>query len=498
MASWTHAVATASTSNVEIYTSGSFTPAEGDLLVVVISISGTTAPFLGPVTTSTGITFSYVGEATPRTLVFVANSLVPASPSAMTAQWDGTGDSGTGCTIIVARLAGMTRTGLSAVRQFKTQNSGTSGTTPSVVLDAACLTGNPTVAAVGIGGVNPAAITEPSGWTEQADTGFASPAVGQEYATRDSGFTGTTVTWGSTAGGSFGAIVVEFDTSALPTRKPSIIMAVKSFVAQSRRRFRPAVGFVLLPALPLTGGPQSGSVTYGGVGTFSANGTVTKVGAFSAAGAGTVAFASTVAKVGAVSFGGVGTATFAADVTAGFSAAVAFSGVSTAAFTASVSKVGVFAATGTGTAAFSGTVSKIGAFQGSGAGTFAIAATVTKVGAFAGAGAGSVSFAATVSKAGASAFAGAGTAAFSGSVTKTGAVNYSGTGTVAFAATTQLPAVQFAGSGTVAFAATVTPAPRIAALIPAESRSMVLIPCGGVAIQLVAVPAESTVLIGVP
>ncbi|MDP2735983.1 MAG: hypothetical protein Q8P12_07310, partial [bacterium] len=60
---------------------------------------------------------------------------------------------------------------------------------------------------------NPAGLAAPVGWTEQADVGQGNPPVGLETVTRDSGFTGTTITWGGTSASAFASIIVELDTA---------------------------------------------------------------------------------------------------------------------------------------------------------------------------------------------------------------------------------------------------------------------------------------------
>lgn len=211
MAAVTHRVATASTANTQTYVSGSFTPAVGDLLIVCAYITGNLAP---TITDSQGGTYfaerqRVVGSA--RVSCFIANQLV-SSAVATTVTIDlGAGNTGTGTVIMVESVSGMRRTGFDAVRQVSDGATG-AGVAPSVVLGANALTGSPTIAFVG-GATNPPNVTAPTGWTEQSDIGFATPAGGAEIATRDSGFTGTTVTWGTTFAGSHAEIVVELDTS---------------------------------------------------------------------------------------------------------------------------------------------------------------------------------------------------------------------------------------------------------------------------------------------
>jgi len=216
MAAWTSRVSTADTGNTP-NTSGAFTPVEGDLLVMAVATSGSITAAEVPTASANGITFAAVSaHAIYRTSadsldVFVAEQLVAAGPVSMTVAWS-PADTGTGTVIWVGSLSGMTRTGAQAVRQVGSLGNGSASTTPAAGFTGACLTENPTLAFVA-NASNPAGLTPPTNWTERTDTGYATPTSGVEIATRDSGFTGTAITWGSTTATVFGALVVEFDTS---------------------------------------------------------------------------------------------------------------------------------------------------------------------------------------------------------------------------------------------------------------------------------------------
>lgn len=224
MATVTHITGAADTSNTPntCPTAGTFTPTAGRLLVVGVVTSNSGAPTGGSMTASAnGITFSGCGAtalaATSTTTIdwYIANQLTPASPAAMTVTWTPT-DAGTGTVIFVCEVAGMTRAGAGAVRQTGKADNQAAASTPAPVFGVAVLTGNPTLGLVG-NASSPAGLTPPTGWTEPAttgDLGYATPTTGGEYVHRDSGFTGTTVTWGSTSATAFGALVIELDTSA--------------------------------------------------------------------------------------------------------------------------------------------------------------------------------------------------------------------------------------------------------------------------------------------
>lgn len=191
-------------------TTTSYTPTAGKLQVAVCCATGTA--IVGTFSTSDGITFvegpTILSGGTRRNVIFVAEQVSNAVPQ--TATWDLTGDGGTAEHIHVYEIDGMSRVGADAIRQFNSATHG-SGVTPQVVLPAAALTGNCLLAAEFTG--ENVAITEPSGWTEGADTGTGTPVSRAESAYINSGFTSDTITWGSTPGAVGATVVAEFDTS---------------------------------------------------------------------------------------------------------------------------------------------------------------------------------------------------------------------------------------------------------------------------------------------
>jgi hypothetical protein len=228
MAAVTHAVSLTDTANNQpSYTTGSFTPSVGDLLVVFVFTAAAVATD-GSVSLSSGtpesLSFALVvsatrGTALDKVFAFIGNQFVSAS-GARTLTFDcGDDDTATGCMIIAARVSGMTLSGASAIRQFAVQSDQPAGT-PAPSFAAAALTGNPTIGFVG-NATNPAGLTPPTSWTELADVGFATPDRGSEYAHRDSGFTGQTITWGSASASGFCLIALELDASAGAGSSPS-------------------------------------------------------------------------------------------------------------------------------------------------------------------------------------------------------------------------------------------------------------------------------------
>jgi hypothetical protein len=216
MAACTFQVATNDSTNTTSYLSTAFTPAANDLIVVFVSAAGTVA--VGTMSDSQGLGFtkitSALKSASGDTLyLFVANAL--AAASSMTVTFDCTGDAATGATSVVYSVSGMSRTGADAVLQSAKEDNQASGGTPGPAFASACQTDNPTLGAVFNSAGFPI-LPAPTGWTEDADTGFTVPTQSIETVHRDSGFTDTTITWGSTSGSAFGDIIVELDSSTIP------------------------------------------------------------------------------------------------------------------------------------------------------------------------------------------------------------------------------------------------------------------------------------------
>lgn len=216
MAAATHRVSTASTVDGTSYVSGAFTPAASDLLIVVVA-GGATVDTAATVVGSTGQTFTKLGMATRGSsgsslYAFVANAAATAVSQTVT--FDCTADAATGAIIFVTSFSSVTRIGASAIRQIKILSEIANGATPAPAFDMAVLTGNPVLGAVGCA-VNPPALTPPTSFTERADVGYATPAAGAEYATVDSGFTGTTVTWGSAPSSASCSLILEVNTAAV-------------------------------------------------------------------------------------------------------------------------------------------------------------------------------------------------------------------------------------------------------------------------------------------
>jgi len=214
-----HLGATALTTDVSSYASATFAPTVGDLLVVIVAVSDSTAAAPTMVESAGGGTYSLIGTpalwqaSAGRLLMFVRNTVCETNTTRTFTF--GTSDAGTGCVIAIARVTGMFRAGLFAIRQSDPTDNGAGGTAPNTVFPAVALTGNACIAAAA-NLANPATMTAPASFTERVDTGFATPTAGLEYASRDSGHTSATITWGATSATAWGAFSIELDATVPP------------------------------------------------------------------------------------------------------------------------------------------------------------------------------------------------------------------------------------------------------------------------------------------
>lgn len=195
------------------------TPAVGDLLLVICGNSGRTAA--QPPTVSCdvqGITFTRFTGTNPTYTkntsadsgwIFIADSFCTAASSTIVTMTQ-SGDTGGG--LAVYRVSGMFRAGTGAIRQCGVQNNAAAGT-PSITMAGAILTGNPVFGWVHNGTNGSTTTAPPTSWTENADSGYNTPANGRETCHRASGETLTTIAWTGASASAFGSILVELDAT---------------------------------------------------------------------------------------------------------------------------------------------------------------------------------------------------------------------------------------------------------------------------------------------
>ena len=216
MGAVTNLLSSATTANAASYVSASFTPSANDLLLVY---TGATATLNVPSLTdsqSLGFTLSTnsaFNSTAHMITLWVANALAAATAMTVTASYGA--DAATGHVFVVAGVSGISRTGLSAIKQVTGQrNQGAGASPPDPVFAAAMTSSN-----VGVGFVsnNSSASTgdlaAPSGWTEATRVEHATPSHHMAWAFINSGSTLTTITWGGSTSG-FAVICAELDDSS--------------------------------------------------------------------------------------------------------------------------------------------------------------------------------------------------------------------------------------------------------------------------------------------
>lgn len=227
------------------------TPAVGELIVVIAAHTGVATA--ATVSDNQGGTYTEVASALKATSadrvgVWIRNSLI-ASAVAHTVSTSAAASTGGG--LVTIRISGMSKTGSAALKKSAKQDNQAAGT-PAPVLASAALTGNMLIGAV-FNATSPATMTPPSTWTEEVtngDVGYSTPPTGLEWVHKDSGFTGTTVTWGSASASAFCSIVVELDTSASATQfNQACAVGMTGTVAVAKRAGKLInVGATLTPA----------------------------------------------------------------------------------------------------------------------------------------------------------------------------------------------------------------------------------------------------------
>ncbi len=222
-------------------TSASITPAVGDLFVVAVTCQGSNNTSPSAPTDDNGGTYTLVlaelkNSSADTLAVFVRTALL-ANTTATLVTPAVTGSTGTRTAVVA--ISGTTAVGSGAIVQSAGQANKASSTTPAPVFGGAANTANLVLGFVGNGG-NPATMTPPTGWTENFDLGTSGKAVGLEGVEHDSGFTGTTVTWGSTSATAYASVIVEIlsyatfnETVALAVTEALTIAASHSTAARA-------------------------------------------------------------------------------------------------------------------------------------------------------------------------------------------------------------------------------------------------------------------------
>lgn len=218
------AVATGTTATAGNVTA-TITPALKDLFVVFAFAAGTG---VGATLTDNNTNLGDVGAYTLAQSVtfggsklhaYVRNSLLRGTTSTIVTFDPGASSTAAALAVIAigsqnvampaAQLQGQTATGAAGVA---TVTLPTSSQTEDLTLIALANT------------TNPPGLTAPAGWTNRSNIGAAGP-IGLIAATRDSGFTGTAITWGTNPVTTWGSIALEISALAMDSVAAPVLTA---------------------------------------------------------------------------------------------------------------------------------------------------------------------------------------------------------------------------------------------------------------------------------
>jgi hypothetical protein len=258
------------------------TPAVGDLIIIVTANSGSTTTTAAPTDNNSSGTYTVVNTSVKATSadtmqVWVRNALIASASSTVFTQAPGTT---TGGGLVVLKIPNASVAGSSAIIRSAIQSNQATSTTPAPVLGATPSSDSAIVTAV-FNASNTASVTVRSGYTSRADLGYNTPTSGLIVATRDSGETSATITWGGTSGSAFGSIAVEV-SGAIAHSSSGAITGPGSSVSGSSTRTsaahptHDATGYIEAPGGAL--GSLSGTSTVAAPVTHSSSGDLVGVG----------------------------------------------------------------------------------------------------------------------------------------------------------------------------------------------------------------------------
>lgn len=194
------------TSNATSYALGAFTPTANSFLVCMVFCTGTVAA--GSMSGG-GLTWtrqqSILYNAVDTAYLFTAP--VGSSPVSTTPTFSCTGDAGTGCVMMIFQFTGHN----AANPIVQSDAEARTGANPVITLPGNMVTTNGYAAGFGMPR-NPPTSTQPTNWSEIADTGYGSPTAGATGAYRAGGETGTTITFTSLSA-AYGILAIEVRAS---------------------------------------------------------------------------------------------------------------------------------------------------------------------------------------------------------------------------------------------------------------------------------------------
>ncbi len=221
----THLQTIANTLSSETYSFFPFTPAATSLLIVIVAIRGTAVS--ATISDTAGVAVWTTHEDNGTGLAIFTGAVLGV-PSRTIVQISITGDAGTGRRTSMWECTG--DVGRPEYVQSDLSDVGAGGTTPQWTPDVVLNTNNAYFACIN-NTSNPAAVTEPASWTEDADTGHVSPTAGWEVVSRNGGESGLSVSWGSTSATAWRLLGIEI---AEPTHVTAPLAQLAMVVFENR------------------------------------------------------------------------------------------------------------------------------------------------------------------------------------------------------------------------------------------------------------------------
>jgi len=147
--------------------------------------------------------------------VWVRTALISSASSTTFTQAPGTTTGGGLLVFQITSTAGL-KAGISGIRQSAIQNNQSASTTPAPVLGSTPISQDGIITAV-FNATNPAGVPRRSGYSLQANLGYATPTTGIAAAVKNNTETSATIAWAGTSATAFCSLAVEIDTRATHT-----------------------------------------------------------------------------------------------------------------------------------------------------------------------------------------------------------------------------------------------------------------------------------------
>lgn len=208
------------TTNAATYAFASFTPSGSAVLVIEACPTGSISS-TAFIDSSAGASLTWTlktseNNGTDACYLFWAKT--PASPSASTFRFNTNGANATGMAMAIKEWTGSDVTTADPIRQA-VANSGGSSTAPTWTVTA--MSTNNGYASYFRSTTNPPAVTAPTSWTRDTNSGYATPTTGTSSASRAGGETGTTITWATTSATAWRGLAYEvYVAGAGPVFRP--------------------------------------------------------------------------------------------------------------------------------------------------------------------------------------------------------------------------------------------------------------------------------------